>query len=81
MTLREARALVKLTPAALDRAAGLYPGATRDIEQRRNQSPSWEIVSKLTKALRVHGLRGLKAEDIFTAPADADADATKEAAS
>jgi len=69
MTLQEARELVKLSQSELDRRAGLPIGTTHDLENGRVDSPSWERVVRIVRALRRSGLKGVEGESLFPVPA------------
>jgi transcriptional regulator with XRE-family HTH domain len=59
MTLKEARQRRKLTQEELAEKAGVEQATISAIETGRVQSPSWDTVSRLSKALRV------KPDDVF----------------
>jgi len=67
MTLREARTLVNLTAAELATKAGLDRSTIYDLEANppRNNRPSWELVYRVTEALREAGLPGVTYEQLF----------------
>lgn len=65
MDLKEARELAKLSQAELDRRAGLPAGTTHDLESGRIESPSFERVVLIVRALRRAGLKGLEGEQLF----------------
>lgn len=68
MTLKDARELVGLSQAALERNAGLTSGTVHDIESGRNANPSYQTVASVVAALRDAGLKGLTAEALFPLP-------------
>lgn len=68
MDLKEARELVKLSQSELDRRAGLPTGTIHDLESGRIESPSFERVVLIVRALRRAGMKGLEAEQLFPVP-------------
>lgn len=65
MTLEEARKIAGLSRAELARRAGVSDDDLYDLENARNQRPAWELVGRITGALREAGLKGLTPEDLF----------------
>jgi DNA-binding XRE family transcriptional regulator len=59
MNLESIRKQRLLSQTQLDDAAGLRRGTVHDIEHGRSGNPSWETVSKLSKAL------GVTPEELF----------------
>src|SRR5947208_3616649 len=65
MTLKQARELAGLSPAQLEKLAGVIRNTVYDLEAGRNRRPSHETVTRLVRALRRSGLTGVTAEQIF----------------
>jgi DNA-binding XRE family transcriptional regulator len=65
VTLREARKIAGLSQQALAEKAGTTTTTIYDIEVGRNHRPSHETVVRIVRALNLHGLAGLTAEDLF----------------
>lgn len=59
MTLKEARERKSLTQEQLAEAAGVNQGTISLLELGRTQSPSWDVVARLSRAL------GVKPETLF----------------
>jgi len=68
MTLKEARELAGLSQSELDRRAGVPQGTTHDLETGRVESPSFERVVRIVRALRRAGLKGVDGEQLFPVP-------------
>jgi transcriptional regulator with XRE-family HTH domain len=68
MTLKQARELAGLSQAELDRRAGLATGTIHELESGRTESPSWERVVRIVRALRRAGLKGIDGEQLFPVP-------------
>jgi transcriptional regulator with XRE-family HTH domain len=68
MTLKVARELAGLSQIELDRRAGLPTGTTHDLESGRVESPSFERVVLIVRALRRAGLKGVEGEQLFPVP-------------
>lgn len=65
MTLAQARKLVGLSRAELARRAHVSDDDLYDLENDRNKRPSWELVGRITTALRDAGLSGITPEELF----------------
>lgn len=65
MTLEEARQLAGLSRAALAELAGTTGTTIYDIETGRNRRPSFDVVTRIVRALHRSGLRGITAEQLF----------------
>lgn len=68
MDLREARELAGLSQAELERRAGLPAGTVYDLENGRVETPSFERVTLIVRALRRAGLKGVDGEQLFPVP-------------
>jgi len=68
MTIAEARRVAELTQTQLDDLAGLTRGTTADIERGKNKRPSHETVTRIVRAFRGKGLKGISADEMFPVP-------------
>ena len=71
-TLIEAREMVGWTQTELAEAAGTAISTISDLERGGNRNPGYALVMRIVGALQRGGMKGLKPEDVFPVPADAN---------
>lgn len=84
ITLKFARTLLGWNQPECDRRCGFRRGTTQDLENRGGENPSHDRVTRIVRAMRSAGLRGLQAEHLFPVqfePVDDAAVADQRAAS